>query len=67
MAFNATFPFLSTTVMILIWNICILLYHINTDCMIGDVNLFLNDSEDSSVGEIDIMIAGMFIVGVGKH
>ena len=31
----------------------------HTDCMIGDVNLFLNDSEDSSVAEIDIMIAGI--------
>ncbi|XP_062976325.1 alpha/beta-tubulin-N-acetyltransferase 9 isoform X2 [Elgaria multicarinata webbii] len=27
------------------------------DCMVGDVNLFLTDSEDPTVGEIEIMIA----------
>uniref|UniRef100_A0A670XN64 N-acetyltransferase 9 n=1 Tax=Pseudonaja textilis TaxID=8673 RepID=A0A670XN64_PSETE len=28
------------------------------DCMVGDVNLFLTNSEDPTVGEIEIMIAG---------
>lgn len=28
------------------------------DCMVGDVNLFLIDSEDLSMAEIEIMIAG---------
>lgn len=28
------------------------------DCMVGDVNLFLTDSEDPTLGEIEIMIAG---------
>nr|XP_028572642.1 N-acetyltransferase 9 isoform X2 [Podarcis muralis] len=27
------------------------------DCMVGDVNLFLTDSEDPTLGEIEIMIA----------
>ncbi|XP_028675166.1 N-acetyltransferase 9 [Erpetoichthys calabaricus] len=27
------------------------------DCMVGDVNLFLTDSEDPSLGEIEVMIA----------
>lgn len=29
-------------------------------CMAGDVNLFLTDSEDPSLGEIEVMIAGLF-------
>lgn len=28
------------------------------DCMVGDVNLFLTDIEDPTVGEIEVMIAG---------
>lgn len=32
------------------------------DCMVGDVNLFLTNSEDPTVGEIEIMIAGHLIV-----
>uniref|UniRef100_A0A2K6NM15 Alpha/beta-tubulin-N-acetyltransferase 9 n=1 Tax=Rhinopithecus roxellana TaxID=61622 RepID=A0A2K6NM15_RHIRO len=31
-------------------------------CMVGDVNLFLTDLEDTTLGEIEVMIAG---VGVG--
>lgn len=31
------------------------------DCMVGDVNLFLTNSEDPTVGEIEIMIAGHLI------
>ena len=39
---------------------------VNTDCMVGDVNLFLNDSEDNSVAELDVMIAGMLVFHVEK-
>lgn len=28
------------------------------ECMVGDVNLFLTDAEDPTLGEIEIMIAG---------
>ncbi|KAG2460651.1 NAT9 acetyltransferase, partial [Polypterus senegalus] len=36
------------------------------DCMVGDVNLFLTDSEDPSLGEIEIMIAGITRLGIHK-
>lgn len=29
-------------------------------CMVGDVNLFLTDLEDPTLGEIEVMIAGLF-------
>lgn len=29
-------------------------------CMVGDVNLFLTDLGDPSLGEIEVMIAGLF-------
>lgn len=29
-------------------------------CMVGDVNLFLTDRGDPSLGEIEVMIAGSF-------
>lgn len=32
------------------------------DCMVGDVNLFLTDSEDPSVGEIEVMIGGKLVL-----
>lgn len=28
-------------------------------CMVGDVNLFLTDLEDPTLGEIEVMIAGL--------
>lgn len=31
------------------------------DCMVGDVNLFLTDTEDPTLGEIEIMIAGQVL------
>ncbi|XP_054702941.1 alpha/beta-tubulin-N-acetyltransferase 9 isoform X3 [Grus americana] len=31
--------------------------HADEDCMVGDVNLFLTDTEDPTLGEIEIMIA----------
>ncbi|XP_034264610.1 alpha/beta-tubulin-N-acetyltransferase 9 isoform X2 [Pantherophis guttatus] len=34
------------------------------DCMVGDVNLFLTNSEDPTVGEIEIMIAGITHLGL---
>ncbi|XP_072339094.1 alpha/beta-tubulin-N-acetyltransferase 9 isoform X4 [Scyliorhinus torazame] len=34
------------------------------DCMVGDVNLFLTDPEDSTMAEIEIMIAGMTKLGI---
>ncbi|XP_038633182.1 N-acetyltransferase 9 isoform X2 [Scyliorhinus canicula] len=34
------------------------------DCMVGDVNLFLTDAEDSTMAEIEIMIAGMTKLGI---
>lgn len=32
------------------------------DCMVGDVNLFLTDAEDPTLGEIEIMIAGQVLL-----
>lgn len=32
------------------------------DCMVGDVNLFLTDTEDPTLGEIEIMIAGKVLL-----
>lgn len=32
------------------------------DCMVGDVNLFLTDAEDPTLGEIEIMIAGHILL-----
>ncbi|NXH13377.1 NAT9 acetyltransferase, partial [Bucco capensis] len=32
------------------------------DCMVGDVNLFLTDAEDPSLGEIEVMIAGQVLL-----
>ncbi|XP_023794425.1 N-acetyltransferase 9 isoform X3 [Cyanistes caeruleus] len=34
--------------------------------MVGDVNLFLNNAEDPTVGEIEIMIAGVRKLGITK-
>uniref|UniRef100_A0A8D0F9H3 N-acetyltransferase 9 (putative) n=1 Tax=Strix occidentalis caurina TaxID=311401 RepID=A0A8D0F9H3_STROC len=34
------------------------------DCMVGDVNLFLTDTEDPTLGEIEIMIAGQNVSSV---
>ncbi|XP_078426939.1 alpha/beta-tubulin-N-acetyltransferase 9 isoform X3 [Cetorhinus maximus] len=36
------------------------------DCMVGDVNLFLTDPEDTTVAEIEIMIAGVTKLGIKK-
>lgn len=33
-------------------------------CMAGDVNLFLTDLGDPSLGEIEVMIAGLFHVAL---
>lgn len=33
-------------------------------CMAGDVNLFLTDLEDPTLGEIEVMIAGLFHVAL---
>nr|XP_005584934.1 PREDICTED: N-acetyltransferase 9 isoform X4 [Macaca fascicularis] len=35
-------------------------------CMVGDVNLFLTDLEDPTLGEIEVMIAGMTTLGLTK-
>ncbi|XP_078510599.1 alpha/beta-tubulin-N-acetyltransferase 9 isoform X1 [Lissotriton helveticus] len=32
------------------------------DCMVGDVNLFLTNPEDPTLGEIEVMIAAVFIL-----
>uniref|UniRef100_A0A8D0FAC7 N-acetyltransferase 9 (putative) n=1 Tax=Strix occidentalis caurina TaxID=311401 RepID=A0A8D0FAC7_STROC len=32
------------------------------DCMVGDVNLFLTDTEDPTLGEIEIMIAAQQVI-----
>lgn len=34
------------------------------DCMVGDVNIFLTDPEDPTLGEIEIMIAGKGLLAV---
>lgn len=36
--------------------------HADEDCMVGDVNLFLTDTEDPTLGEIEIMIAGQVLL-----
>ncbi|XP_041073242.1 N-acetyltransferase 9 isoform X2 [Carcharodon carcharias] len=36
------------------------------DCMVGDVNLFFTDPEDTTVAEIEIMIAGVTKLGIKK-
>ncbi|XP_074410953.1 alpha/beta-tubulin-N-acetyltransferase 9 isoform X2 [Zonotrichia albicollis] len=36
------------------------------NCMVGDVNLFLTNTEDPTVGEIEIMIAGVRKLGITK-
>ncbi|XP_014808969.1 PREDICTED: N-acetyltransferase 9 isoform X2 [Calidris pugnax] len=36
------------------------------DCMVGDVNLFLTNTEDPTLGEIEIMIAGVRNLGITK-
>ena len=35
-------------------------------CMVGDVNLFLTDLEDPTLGEIEVMIAGVTKLGLTK-
>ncbi|XP_075626641.1 alpha/beta-tubulin-N-acetyltransferase 9 isoform X2 [Balearica regulorum gibbericeps] len=40
--------------------------HADEDCMVGDVNLFLTDTEDPTLGEIEIMIAGVRNLGITK-
>ena len=37
------------------------------ECMAGDVNLFFNDPDDNCLAEIEIMIAGTYMVRHGKH
>lgn len=34
------------------------------NCMVGDVNLFLTDLGDPSLGEIEVMIAGLFCLAL---
>ncbi|XP_043861145.1 N-acetyltransferase 9 isoform X2 [Dromiciops gliroides] len=36
------------------------------NCMVGDVNLFLTDLQDPTLGEIEVMIAGMTTLSLNK-
>ena len=36
-------------------------------CMAGDVNLFLTDPGDPSLGEIEVMIAGLSHLALPSH